>query len=202
MSDFLFIIKTALRDSRKNTGRLIMFMSSIILGITALVAINSFNYNLVRDIDEQSKALLGADLVINGNRALNEELRTIADSLPGEKASELELFSMAYIPLRDETQFVRIKAIDGDFPFYGDILTEPTDFGQKYQQEDIAIVDDGLMLEQEINIGDSIKLGEKTFIIGARLKSMFGSVSLGSSFAPAVYIGQKYLDETQLVQPG
>ncbi|NNK89372.1 MAG: hypothetical protein HKO89_02080, partial [Saprospiraceae bacterium] len=73
-------------------------MSSIILGITALVAINSFNYNLVRDIDEQSKALLGADLVINGNRALNEELRTIADSLPGEKASELELFSMAYIP--------------------------------------------------------------------------------------------------------
>ena len=202
MSDFLFIIKTALRDSRRNTGRLFMFMSSIILGITALVAINSFNYNLVRDIDEQSKSLLGADLVINGNRALSPELKMIADSLPGERASELELFSMAYIPLRDETQFVRIKAIEGNFPFYGKILSEPADYGQKYQEGAIAMVDDGLMLEHELNVGDSIRLGERSFVIGARLKSLFGSVSLGSSFAPAVYIGQKHLDETKLIQPG
>ena len=41
-------------------------MSSIILGIAALVAINSFNYNLQADIDNQAAGLLGADLVITG----------------------------------------------------------------------------------------------------------------------------------------
>ncbi|MEZ4980325.1 MAG: hypothetical protein R2769_01820 [Saprospiraceae bacterium] len=42
-------------------------MSSIILGIAALVAINSFNYNLVEDVDEQALSILGADYVVSGN---------------------------------------------------------------------------------------------------------------------------------------
>jgi len=48
------ITKTAIRDSRKDRSKLLLFMSSIILGVAALVAINSFNDNLLRDIDNQS----------------------------------------------------------------------------------------------------------------------------------------------------
>ena len=62
MGNFPFLARTALRDSRKNRGRLLLFMSSIILGVAALVAINSFNYNLVADIDRQASTLLGADI--------------------------------------------------------------------------------------------------------------------------------------------
>ena len=47
MYDIRYLLKTAYADSRKNWGKLAMFMSSIVLGMTALVAINSFNYNLV-----------------------------------------------------------------------------------------------------------------------------------------------------------
>ncbi|MEO0875693.1 MAG: hypothetical protein AAFY48_13930, partial [Bacteroidota bacterium] len=71
--DWAFIRRLAWRDSRKNRGRLVLFMSSIILGIAALVAINSFNYNLQSDIDEQAASLLGADLVISGNRPMAED---------------------------------------------------------------------------------------------------------------------------------
>lgn len=202
MSSLNFILKTAYRDSRKNLGRLILFMSSIILGITALVAINSFNYNLVKDIEEQSKSLLGADLVISGNRPLTPTLKEVTDSLPGERATEMELFSMAYIPSNEETQFVRIKAISGSFPFYGTLSTEPQNARQEYQSEGKALVDDGLMFEQDLEIGDSIKLGNKTFAIGGRLMNPFGSVSLGSGFAPSVYIDQKFIEETELIQPG
>jgi putative ABC transport system permease protein len=179
-----------------------MFMSSIILGITALVAINSFNYNLVRDIDEQSKTLLGADLVVSGNKALPDSLISKLDSLPGLKASEKELFSMAFIPKNEETQFVRIKAIEGDFPFYGKIITEPVDANTRYQANNAALVDDALMFEHQLEPGDSIKLGERTFKIEGRLKSAFGSVAIGSSFAPGIYINQEALSETELIQPG
>ena len=41
-----FIAKLALLDSRKNVGKLMLFLSSIIAGVAALVAINSFNDNL------------------------------------------------------------------------------------------------------------------------------------------------------------
>ena len=202
MGNFGYTLKTAYRDSRRNRPKLLMFVSSIILGITALVAINSFNYNLVKDIDEQSKTLLGADFVINGNKPLDPTLQNIADSIPGEKATELELFSMSFIPKTEETQFVRIKAIDGAFPFYGEINSQPKLASQEYQRSPSALVDDGLMLEHDLDIGDSIKLGEFKFVIAARLMNTFGNVSLGSSFAPSIYIGQEYLEETELIQPG
>lgn len=202
MSRFSFLAKTALRDSRRNRGRLFMFMSSIILGITALVAINSFNYNLVNDIGNQSKSLLGADLKISGNKALNDSLLLVVDSLPGEQAIEQEMFSMAYIPSTSETQFVRIKAIEGNFPFYGKIKSTPLSAVSEYQAKGTALVDAGLMLEQGLNVGDSIKLGDKTFLISGKVDGAFGSISLGSSFAPVVYIPSTTLDQTRLIKPG
>ena len=202
MKKFRFLLRTAINDSKKNRARLFLFMSSIVLGITALVAINSFNYNLVKDIDAQSKTLLGADLQVSSNKELPENLKASLDSLPGERASEKQIFSMAYIDKTESSQFVRIKAIEGAFPFYGKINTSPENIGFEYQNSNGAIVADGLMLEHDLEIGDSIQLGEQKFEIQARLKSLFGSVDLGSGFAPAVYIGLSQLEETRLIQPG
>jgi putative ABC transport system permease protein len=63
-----WIWKLAYKDARKNFGRLFLFISSIIIGIAALVAIDSFNQNLQNDINNQSKELLGADLEIDSRR--------------------------------------------------------------------------------------------------------------------------------------
>jgi len=202
MSQFSFLVRTAFRDSRKNIRKLVMFMSSIILGIAALVAINSFNNNLVRDIDSQAAGLLGADIAITGRRPLNDDLKLVVDSLDSQQAEEMEMFSMSYISKTDASQFVMVKAIEGDFPFYGKILTEPEDAYLDYQDKDHALVDHGLMLEHKLEVGDSIKLGVKNFYISGRLKSAFGSIAATSSFAPAVYIGKKNLPETNLLQPG
>ena len=75
MAGIKYLITTAYRDSRKDRGKLALFMSAIILGIAALVAINSFNYNLVKDIDEQSKSILGADMSVTGNQPIAEHLQ-------------------------------------------------------------------------------------------------------------------------------
>ncbi|HEV3251173.1 MAG TPA: ABC transporter permease, partial [Puia sp.] len=63
-----WLIKMALRDSRRNWSRLFLFISSIILGIAALVAIFSLGENAQKDIDRQAKSLVGADLAIESNR--------------------------------------------------------------------------------------------------------------------------------------
>ena len=202
MDQFFYLAKTALRDSRKNRGKLFMFMSSIILGIMALVAINSFNHNLVKDIDAQTKTILGADIQAEGKQPITPLLQQALDSVPGERATEMEFFSMAYMPKSDETQFVKIKAISGAFPFYGQILTEPKAASSSYQLDGSALVDDALMFEYELEVGDSIKLGNRLFLIGGRLMNSVGSVSLGASFAPAIYIDQSFVEETNLVQPG
>ena len=201
MAKARFILLTALRDSRKDVGKLLMFMASIVLGIAALVAINSFNYNLVEDIDDQAATLIGADIVISDDKPIPKELQIIADSLPGERSSMIQLFSMSYLPHVDETQFVSIKSMEGDFPFYGTLKTVPPEANTTFRKSKSALVDEGMMLQYELEVGDSIKLGQATFPISGRLQSI-GSTGIGNTFAPSVYISQDYLGETELVQPG
>ena len=203
MTRFSFLLKTAIRDSRKDRAKLFMFMSSIILGISALVAINSFNYNLVKDIDNQAATLLGADIAITGNRQLSDTQQAIVDSLDIEaEATETELFSMSYVPKTDASHFVRLKALEGQFPFYGVLKTEPASAYHSFQNAKEALVDYSLMAEHGLVIGDSIKLGTQIFMISGELQSAFGSIGISSSFAPTVYIAKRYLDSTDLVQPG
>ena len=196
------IVKTAIRDSRKNRSKLLLFMSSIILGVAALVAINSFNDNLVRDIDAQSKSLLGADMEVEGNKPIPDFLLASLDSLTDEYSTEVELFSMSYLPTIDESQFVRIKGMTGNFPYYGKLITEPPTAASTYKAGKYALVDDGMMLQYGLEVGDSIKLGKVTFPIHGRLMNAFGSVDVGSSFAPSVFIPGDQLDATELIQPG
>jgi putative ABC transport system permease protein len=179
-----------------------MFMSSIILGIAALVAINSFNYNLVKDVDKQAATLLGADLVVSGNRPATDGLLRALDSLPGDKSEELELFSMSYMPQKAASQVVRIKALSGDFPYYGKLNTIPESAGTVFKSEKSILVDEGMMLQYKLEVGDSLKLGQVVFPIAGKLLNSFGSQNMGSSFAPTVYMDKQYITETELVQPG
>ncbi len=58
----------AWRDSRRSRSRLFLFISSIILGIAALVAIYSLGNNLNDEVNNQAATLLGADLEISSNQ--------------------------------------------------------------------------------------------------------------------------------------
>ena len=63
-----WLVKMAWRDSRKNRSRLLLFISSVILGIAALVAIYSLADNLNRAINLQAASLIGADLEISNSK--------------------------------------------------------------------------------------------------------------------------------------
>ena len=196
------IFKTAWRDSRKDRWKLFLFVSSIILGVASLVAINSFNDNLVKDIDSQSKQLLGADMKISSNRVISDDILSQVDSLGLEKASEIELFSMSYLPQQETSQFIKIKSIEGGFPYYGKLISEPSNASLDFKTKNVALVDDGMMLQYSITVGDSIRIGDAMIPIAGKLMNAFGSIEAGSSFAPTVYVNRDVVDKSNLVQPG
>src|SRR5207249_6359066 len=61
----------AWRDSRTRRGKLLLFACCIVLGVAALTAVGSLGSNLERAIDEQTKTLLGADLVLASQQAFS-----------------------------------------------------------------------------------------------------------------------------------
>ena len=79
----------AWRDSRRSRGRLFVFSTALTLGVAALVAIGSVGWNLQRAINDQARSLVGADLVIEGRHAPDDDTRHFIASLGAtELASE------------------------------------------------------------------------------------------------------------------
>jgi len=202
MMGWKLIINTAWRDSRKNRGRLFLFMSSIVFGVAALVAINGFNQNLADEIDHEALKLLGADLAVTGNKAAESSLFAALDSLPGENALEMETLSMIYLPVQDATSLVRLKIVEGNYPFYGELELEPTESSTQLHTEPMAWVEKPLQEEYKFRLNDSIGIGNMRFRIGGILESAPGGVALASAIVPAVYISRSFADSTGLIQEG
>ncbi|WP_397446525.1 ABC transporter permease [Polaribacter sp. R77954] len=198
---FNWLLKMAWRDGKASLSRLLLFMASIILGIAAVVSIQLFSDNLKDNIQKQSKSLMGADFIIDSRQKPTQKVQAIIDSL-GPDASEVNFVSMAAFPKNDGTKLVKVRAMEGAFPFYGTIATKPKNAGANYQELGGALVDATLMLQYEINPGDSIKLGKVTFPIVGALKSIPGSTAISSSVAPTVLIPFRFLEQTELLQLG
>ena len=196
-----WLFKMAWRDGKSSISRLMLFMASIILGIAAVVSIQLFSENLIQNIKSQSKSLMGADFIIDSGQLPSKKVQVIIDSL-NVAASEVNFVSMAAFPKNDETKLVKVRGIEGDFPFYGALDTEPDEAASQYQKSGGALVDATLMLQYNLAPGDSIKLGKLLFPIVGALKSIPGSSALSSSFAPPVIIPFRFIEETELLQLG
>lgn len=197
-----FIWKMAWRDSRSSRKRLLLFSISITLGIAALVSIGSFRHSLARAIDDQARNLLGADLVISSDRAFRPEDEQILHSLGEAQAREVRFMTMASFPKSNGTRLAQVRALGGDFPFYGPMETVPPAAAREFRQGGQAIVDETLLLQFRVQIGDPIKIGETQFTIVGSLRKAPGEATAGASFAPRVYVPLQNLPETQLLKTG
>ncbi|WP_299601440.1 FtsX-like permease family protein [uncultured Aquimarina sp.] len=197
----LWLFKMAWRDGRASISRLLLFMASIILGIAAVVSIQLFSTNLKQNIQGQSKSLLGADYIIDSRQQPNEKVKAIIDSLVPD-AYEVNFPSMAAFPKNGAAKLVRVRGMEGSFPFYGDLETTPENAATTYQQKGGALVDATVLLQYDLKAGDSIKLGVVTFPIIGAINSMPGSSGIGTSVAPTVLIPYRFVEKTELLQVG
>ena len=194
--------RLAWNDARKNLPRLIWFISSIVIGIAALVAIHSFNYNLRKDIDNQAKALLGADLVLySDNNFLGEDYGFL-DSLQQEQASDARFSSMVTFPHNGESRIAQVVAVEGDYPFYGEMLTVPSTALDSFRVRGEALLDDNMAFEYEVSTGDTLQIGKLKLKVAGIVTKIPGNVKIAGTFAPSVYIPLDSLAATNLLGKG
>lgn len=196
-----WLFKMAWRDAKASRVRLVLFMASIVLGIAAVVSIQLFRDNLQDNIQQQSKSLMGADYLIDIDETPNERAQAIIDSL-NPVATEVNFVSMIAFPKNEGTKLVRVRGLEGAFPIYGKMKTQPEQASSTYQDDNGALVDATLMLQYNIKPGDSIKVGELTLPIIGSLNSLPGSSAVMSSVAPPVVIPFGLVPDTELLQFG
>lgn len=200
--NFPWLVKMAWRDSRRNRSRLFLFVSSIILGIAALVAISSFGENLQTDINKEAKKLLGADLVVESNHPMPDSINEKIKYIEEERSDMASFASMIYLPKTDDTRMAQINALEGNYPYYGEFSTTPLTAHQTFKNGQKALVEKTLMIQFGLEKGDSIKVGNVTFEIEGQLNTAPGRSGFAGAVIPVVYIPKQYLDATGLIQFG
>jgi putative ABC transport system permease protein len=187
----------AWRDSRSSRRRLLLFSSSISLGIAALVGIGSLGRNLEQAIGQQAKALLGADLVVASRTTLTGEMESLFTRIGGEQARETSFSTM--LSLTNGTRLVNARALAGDFPFYGELETEPPGASTEFRRGGGVLVEEGVLHQFDAKVGDPVKLGSASFRILGSLRRVPGDTVAFSTIAPRVYLSAGDLPATGLV---
>ena len=195
----------ALRELRGGLTGFYVFLACIALGTAAIGGVNAVSKSVTDGIDQEGQVILGGDLRFElVHRIASDEERAFLNSL-GDVAVSADMRSMARLEDQSDQSLVELKAVDGAYPLYGELLTEPAlprdalfapkdgVYGAAAQQ----ILLDRLNLE----IGDSVRLGTTTFQIRAVIEREPDAVSDGFAFAPRLLVSLDGLDASGLVQP-
>ena len=206
------MLRLAVREARATRRRLLLLTSAVTAGVAALVAINSFTDNLQRSVQGQAQALMGADLSLTARQPLSARAAALADTLAcgggrppcreGAIARLTTFSAMAYVPRTLGTRLVQVSAVDGGYPFYGEIRTAPAAAWSTLQQGRRVLVDPSLLTALNAGVGDSLSLGETRFAISGTVLSAPGDVGIRSAFGPRIFIPGRYLPDTRLLTFG
>ncbi len=110
--------------------------------------------------------------------------------------------SMALATATGASRLVDVRAVAGDYPFYGRIETAPADRWIRLRDGRHALVDPALLVYLGLEIGDTLRLGDATFVVDAELRRVPGEIGIQAAVGPRVYISADYLEETNLLQFG
>jgi len=177
-------------------------MSAISLGAAALVAIDSFSSNVMQSARDQSRSLMGGDVALNSSKPWPATIDSLVDSLgkSGIPVARLTAFpSMAIVPRTSGTRLAQVRGVTANYPFYGNIVTNPAGRWKMLANGPYALVDPSLLTSLSAQAGDTLKLGFGRFTIIGTLEETPGSGSIAEVFGPRVFIPARYIAETQLL---
>jgi hypothetical protein len=121
-------------------------------------------------------------------------------ALPCPSISTVISFAaMAYVPRTEGTRLVQVEGIEGTYPFYGSIRTEPREAWERLQSGRNVIVDPSLLAALNARAGDSLALGEARFVITGTIVDVPGDVGVRTAFGPRVYVAGQQLAATGLL---
>jgi len=194
----------AWRDSRASRRRLFLFSLSVVLGIAALVAVGSLSANLSQAIQVQAKALLGADLFVTSPAPLDAAVTRYVEGLGGQIAHESMFSSMMVFPQSGGgLRLVQVRAIEGAFPFYGDFVTDPPEAAEQLRGGGaVVVIEDTLMRQFGVRVGDRVRLGKGEFTVAGALRKIPGESAAVGMLAPRAFIPLSQLPATGLVGAG
>jgi len=197
-----FALRLAVRESRHGFRRVGVYMAAITLGVAALVAIHSFRDDVARSVQEEADVLMGADARFEANRPLPDSVTHIIDSLSaaGVDVSRVTTtLSMVLAPKSGDVRLLQVQALQGGFPFYGEVETTPAHSWGRHAREGVALVDPAVLTQLQISLGDTLAVGRVRVPVVATVENTPTDLGYQTAVGPRVYVSQATLDSAGLL---
>jgi len=124
----MILFRLARKEIRNNFRFSFLFVCNLALGLSGLVAIDSFKISVHEALNARAKGILSADIGVGARRAVTaQELAVVHGLLPSGSAETKTFESLTMIAGQSETaeaapsRLVEMKAIEENYPFYGDL---------------------------------------------------------------------------------
>lgn len=200
-------LKLAIREILNNRKFAIFFTLNLALGLTGFILLDSYKVSLQNELHSGSRVIHTGDLSIrSANRRFTaEEERIIKATIPTNlpKATNIRLFSMA--ASNDASRLSRVVAISDGHPLYGTIELRKAGkmtikIADTILQNQQAWVYPEILVQLGLKIGDSIKIGDLSFVIADVVEQDTSGAESFFGFAPKIFIGLNFINKTNLIR--
>ncbi len=199
-------LRIALRELRGGLKGFRVLIACLFLGVVAIAGVGSLAKAVLAGLQEQGQELLAGDVEVRlfQRQASAEELKYLAAG--GILSRNTRLRGMARAIASNERTLTEIKAADGLYPLYGDLLFDPPIARDRV----LARIDGrwGAAIPAELadrleaGPGDELRLGDEIFEIRAILVNEPDRSNDGIQWGPTVLIDWEALADTGMVQLG
>ncbi|MCK2042846.1 ABC transporter permease [Chromohalobacter sp. TMW 2.2308] len=176
---------------------------ALALAVAASTMIGFFLDRLDRGLTRQAGQLMGGDLVLEQSDPFSEELRQALRDAGLTLSQQVDLISM--VSRDDAFQPASLKVVDAAYPLYGQVRVD--------RGEGLEMLAHGpapgsvwvaprLARLMELDIGDSLAIGDSTLIVSGLIEREPDQSAGFSAFNPRVMMHRDDLAATDLVQPG
>jgi len=186
-------------------GELTILAIALIIAVTSITAVGFFTDRIERGLKMQSAELIAGDLVISSSRA------DVNDHITEARANDFMVATVQQfrsVVFADERfQLAEVKAVSEGYPLRGVLRVSDSAFGQDEATTAIPApgelwVEARLLQLLELNIGDTIKLGEVEFTLRKIIRYEPDRAGDLFSVAPRVMMNSADLDATGLISTG
>lgn len=203
-------LRLAIKEIRNNFKFSIFFVLNLGIGLIGFIALDSFKNSIDEHLVNNSKSILTADVQISSSFPLTQQEHDLSESLLDtdilSTSDQISFLSM--IAGTENSRMSTLIGIDENYPQYGEIILQNTgpislsDARNELMNSDTIWVARDLMVILDLNVGQSLKIGDHEFTIAdIILEDPSSTISAMSNF-PAIYLGVKQIESTGLIQLG
>ena len=204
-SQFALAWRIARREMRTGLKGFRVFLACLALGVAAIAAVGSLSESVKAGLMADARVLLGGDVSLRlQHRTIDAEQRAYLTARTAEMSSTVEMKAMAQTDTA--RALVELKGVDQAYPLAGKLELSGSEGLQSLLSKRNglwgAAIDPGLLSKLNIEIGDTVRLGEATFELRAVIETEPDRVASIVNFGPRFMVSTAALGDTGLVQTG